>query len=318
MIPDNGRHWWNDGRVFCFHFARSTYITAIWNWFLGLMGRAAEPVLVASVLYASAKMLPIVHFPPWLDAMVFVAQFVALDVGGLSLGKLAKQARREGNDEGAQHAKAMSNALISVMIAGVVVVSLEQLFRIPGQVQTGIDTVLLIARAVLAVFYGRVIHDLKSDTEDLPTTAQPVPAPLPSLDMEALTQAITQQVEAASEARFEARLRQIEAASEARFTSLLRQQITVSEAPVTPQLTAPKRPREARKPLQETGLHVLPLRQPGAALSEKRAAVYRLVERDARLSSYTIAEQTGIPVSTVQRYLKDWKAAQREATGTEA
>jgi hypothetical protein len=36
--------------------AQSTYITAAWTWFLILAGKAAEPVLVASVLYASVKL----------------------------------------------------------------------------------------------------------------------------------------------------------------------------------------------------------------------------------------------------------------------
>ena|SRR5450755_686658 len=80
--------------------AQSDYITAAWTWFMILAGKAAEPVLVASVLYASVKLLPIVHFPPQFDVAVFIAQFVALDIGGLSLNKLADQAKKEGNDEG--------------------------------------------------------------------------------------------------------------------------------------------------------------------------------------------------------------------------
>jgi hypothetical protein len=70
-------------------FIQSNYIIAAWTWFMVLADKAAEPVLVASVLYASVKLLPMVHFPPQFDVAVFVAQFVALDVGGLSLSKLA-------------------------------------------------------------------------------------------------------------------------------------------------------------------------------------------------------------------------------------
>ena len=46
---------------------------------------------------------------------------------------------------------------------------------------------------------------------------------------------------------------------------------------------------------------------------EKRAAVYALLDVDNRLSSYEIAEKTGYPPSTIQRYMKDWKAKQTEA-----
>ena len=98
--------------------AQSNYITLAWNWFLILAGKAAEPVLVASVLYASVKLLPIVHFPPQFDVAVFIAQFVALDVGGLSLNKLADQAKKDGNDDGAKHALRLSLALVAVMLIG--------------------------------------------------------------------------------------------------------------------------------------------------------------------------------------------------------
>ncbi len=58
---------------------------------------------------------------------------------------------------------------------------------------------------------------------------------------------------------------------------------------------------------------VLTLQQRYTVPTEKRAAVYALLETDQRLSSYEIAEQTGYPPSTIQRYMKDWKARQAEA-----
>lgn len=151
------------GRGAGYIFAHSLYITKAWNWFLEFMGRAAEAVLVISVLYASVKLLPVVHMPAGLDVVIFIAQFVALDVGGLSLGKLAKQAQAEGNHDGAIQASRMSKALIIVMIVGVVVVAIEQLFPIPANWKLGIDTVLLIARSILAVLYGHIIHTLRKE-----------------------------------------------------------------------------------------------------------------------------------------------------------
>jgi hypothetical protein len=76
------------------YLAQSDYITVAWNCFLIMAGKAAEPVLVASVLYASVKLLPIVHFSAQCDVVVFIAQFVVLDVGGLSLNKLAEFTER--------------------------------------------------------------------------------------------------------------------------------------------------------------------------------------------------------------------------------
>ncbi len=132
-----------------------------------LAGRAAEPVLVASVLYASVKLLPSVHFPPQLDVAVFIAQFVALDIGGLSLNKLAEQAKKDGNAEGAKYAKRLSVALVAVMLAGVIMAGVDQIVQLNGQVGTVIATILVITRAVMAVLYSRVIHGLRQDGEPL-------------------------------------------------------------------------------------------------------------------------------------------------------
>lgn len=138
-------------------FAQSTYITAAWNWFMILAGKAAELVLVMSVLYASVKLLPMVHFPPQFDVGVFIAQFVAPNVGGLSLNKLADQARKGGHEEGARQARRLSSALVSIMLIGGVMADVDQITRIDSQVNTR----LLIARAVLAVLYSQVLHNLK-------------------------------------------------------------------------------------------------------------------------------------------------------------
>lgn len=67
----------------------SPSITVGWNWFMVFAGKAVEPVLVVSVLSASVKRLPVVHFPPQFDGAVFIAHFVALDIGRLSPNTLA-------------------------------------------------------------------------------------------------------------------------------------------------------------------------------------------------------------------------------------
>jgi len=155
-------------------FAQSTSLTTGWNWFMIIAGKAAEPVLVMSVLYASVQLLPVVRFPPQCDVVVFIAQFVALDVGGLSLNKLADQAKKDGNDEGARHAQHLSIALVGIMLVGVIMAGVDQIVKLDSQVGTVIDTILLIARAVMAVLYSRVIHSLKKDEEPEPLTEEHV------------------------------------------------------------------------------------------------------------------------------------------------
>jgi len=145
-------------------FAQSNYITAAWNWFMLLAGKAAEPVLTISVLYSCARLLPAVHIPVQIDNVVFVAQMVALDVGGLSLGKMAKAAQRANNLEGATLARRVSIALISIMIANVVLSVLQTIIPgMPGQLVAVVEAILLIARAIMAVLYAHVIHSLKRD-----------------------------------------------------------------------------------------------------------------------------------------------------------
>ncbi|HET8910634.1 MAG TPA: hypothetical protein VFN23_04170 [Ktedonobacteraceae bacterium] len=105
--------------------------------------------------------------PAGLDVVVFIAQFVALDVGGLSLVKMARHARLDGHEKAAVGAERLSRALISIMIAGVVVVVLEQIITFDPGVKLGIDSTLLIARSILAVLYSHVIHALKAEDREL-------------------------------------------------------------------------------------------------------------------------------------------------------
>lgn len=133
------------------------------------------------------------------------------------------------------------------------------------------------------------------------------PVTTPSINVEALTDAIITRVEAINEARFEA-LREAK----------VRQKVVVSEASAPPQIEAPKPRREAKNEAggeaKKMPQNILPMRQPNTTASEKRASVYRLADNGEGLSSYEIADQTGIPVSTVQRYLKERRAAPNEAT----
>src|SRR5260370_10885144 len=105
-------------------------------------------------------------------------------------------------------------------------------------------------------------------------------------------------------------------AVEARFEALVRQQVTTleaqheaREAEKTRQSEALKTPREAKKLASprsnETSTKVLTLRQRDVVPTEKRAAVYALLDTDNRLSSYEIAENTGYPPSPIPRSTKD-------------
>ena len=159
------RHWYNDRELFLHGLARSNYVTAITDWFMSFAGKWAELVLYGTVLYSCAELYPGVHLPAGLSLAVFLVQLGALDIGGLSLGKLAKQARQEGNVAGAGQAATLSKWLIGIMLVGVVTVGLEHALPValPDVVTVSIDVVLVVARSICAVLYGRVVHDLKQD-----------------------------------------------------------------------------------------------------------------------------------------------------------
>lgn len=161
-------------------FVRSTYISTVWDWFLGLTGKAAEAVITASVIYSCARLLPGIHPPAGLDATIFIAQMIALDVGGLSLRKLAKRAGRDGNAEGALYAYRVSTALLSIMIANVGLSIVQTIAPISPQAVAVVEGGLLIARAIMAVLYPTAIHALRDDEEPTVSAAQ-APADIQAL-----------------------------------------------------------------------------------------------------------------------------------------
>lgn len=160
------RHWYNDREIFLHGFVRSNYVTAFTDWFMGLAGKATEIVLYATVLYSCAQLYPHVNLPTGLSLAVFLVQMGALDIGGLSLGKLAKQAHEDGNQVGATNANTLSKWLIGIMLVGVVTVGLEHALPValPSWVTVSIDILLVVARSICAVLYGRVVHSLKSES----------------------------------------------------------------------------------------------------------------------------------------------------------
>lgn len=175
-------------------FIESNWVSVSTKWFLTLSGKLARIVLIIATLYMSAELYPGVKFPDALNLAVFVIMSFALDMGGLGLAQIAKTARDTGNIVGAERGEKLSKWLIGIMIAGLVTVSVEHIastiealkvyqnYLDAGQLL--VDAGLTIARAVCAVQYGHVLHDLEQTIERVQPVAQPVqnnPAP-PAID----------------------------------------------------------------------------------------------------------------------------------------
>jgi hypothetical protein len=291
--------------AFMSSFKQSNYITDFWNWFMTLMSKAAEMVLFGTVLYSGYQLLPgVPHVPAPVDAAVFVIQQGALDIGGMGLLKLAKRANLAKDAFPVR----LGMSLVVLMILNVALASIKHtLPMIPGGVFVGIETLLLMARAVVAVLFGHAIYALQEEYSESTITvheANELQRYIDELSSElASVRERVQQCEAASEAHMRQHL--ASANHEAREAGNIRQH-EVSKAPR-------KTKKVASASNTEANTRVLPLKQPGAAPMEKRTVVYALLDTDHRLSSYEIAAQTGYLPSTIQRYMKDWKARQAEA-----
>src|SRR5580765_5795052 len=126
-------------------FVRSNYITALWNWFMGLAGKAAEPVLFASVLYSGYQLVPGVPLlSPGINAIAFVTQQAALDVGGMGLIKLTK----DEDPTKFKFARRTGIALIVLMVINMVVATAGRVFNIPTPAMQFVEGILLIIRSV--------------------------------------------------------------------------------------------------------------------------------------------------------------------------
>ncbi len=146
-------------------FIKSNYITALWNWFMGLAGKAAEPVLFASVLYSGYQLVPGVPQPSvGINAIAFITQQAALDVGGMGLIKLTK----DEDPEQFKFARYVGYALITLMVVNMVVATAGRVFSIPTSAMQFVEGILLIVRSIFAVLFGHAIHTLKDNSvEDL-------------------------------------------------------------------------------------------------------------------------------------------------------
>jgi hypothetical protein len=142
-------------------FTQSNYITDFWNWLMTLLSKAAELVLFGSVLYSGYQLLPgITHAPAGVDALVFVVQQAALDIGGMGLLKLAKRAGLPKESFPVR----VGITLVVLMILNVVLASLKQAVPvIPAAVFLWIETILLVARAIMAVLFGHAIQALREE-----------------------------------------------------------------------------------------------------------------------------------------------------------
>lgn len=137
----------------------STWITISWEWLQKLLGRAVDPVLWVTMIYAGYQLIPNTPQPPdFLNTIMFVSQFIALDLGGLGLNQLAK----EQGQGPKSYARRVAYILIGITLVTITYSGIHHAFpQIPDGVNTGIEVTLVIARSIMTVLYGPAIKSLQ-------------------------------------------------------------------------------------------------------------------------------------------------------------
>lgn len=299
-------------------FVRSNYITAFWNWFLMLAGKAAEAVLTASVIYSCARLLPTIHPPVWLDNMIFVCQMVALDVGGLSLRKMANLARQDGNEDGALFAGRVSNALIAIMVANVVLSALQSVTPISAQAVSACEGALLVARAVMAVLYATVIHSLKSggmEQQDVMDAHDQMQEKLDAFatQMDERFAAISEMIQPVS---YDDLMKQVNTriAETVERSEHLAKQANSETLPVSSKRETPKGETPKRVPRNTQNIVPLPARETGQRNTKE--VIYALLVEDETRGPRELGRLANVAPATAKRHRDAYLAEQSEHSET--
>lgn len=146
---------WRDRSI-----AKSEAISDAWEVVKAYAARAAEWILFGCLFANILEMFPL-PFPGWFGNTVLAVQAVTLDVAGFGLATMADHARRQGNERAANTARRMGWTLISLMILTVGLVTLPVLISSTREFVTGAEKALLLARVIITVLYGHVVHSLR-------------------------------------------------------------------------------------------------------------------------------------------------------------
>ena len=139
--------------------ADSSWVTLCWDWFMTLVGRAVEAVLWVTMAFCCYQLIPAAPQPlPGVSACAFIAQFLALDAGGLGLYKLAEQ---QGLGRWA-YARVVSSVLIGITLVTVAYAGIQHATQVDASLTKWVEVSLVIARSSMTVLYGLAIQSLRA------------------------------------------------------------------------------------------------------------------------------------------------------------
>ncbi|MBV9691877.1 MAG: hypothetical protein JO202_19430 [Ktedonobacteraceae bacterium] len=139
--------------------ADSSWVTVCWDWFMTLVGRVVEAVLWVTMAFSCYQLIPAVpQAPAGVSACAFIAQFLALDAGGLGLSKLAEQ---QGLGTWA-YARVVSYVLIGITLVTVAYAGVTHAVQVDASLTKWVEVSLVTARSIMTVLYGQAMQSLRA------------------------------------------------------------------------------------------------------------------------------------------------------------
>jgi hypothetical protein len=179
-----GTHW-KDRAI-----AKSEAITDAWEVTKVYAGRLAEWVLFGCMIANIIEILPGVSLWPFVSNFVLGTQSITLDVAGFGLASMADHARANGDEQAAGRAELTGWFLIGLMILTLLLVSVGLLWPTMLPYTGPAEKGLILARVVMTVVYGHVIHGLRRSGHTVQTQQQATITPAPALDYQELARHI--------------------------------------------------------------------------------------------------------------------------------
>lgn len=125
--------------------------------------RIAEWVLWFCLIANIIEIFPLpATFAAVFGGVVLGTQSVTLDIAGFGLTTMGDHARRRGDIASAKKATAMGWTLIGLMIVTVGLVTTSLLITQTKPIIDMIDKALILARVIVTVLYGHIVHSLRS------------------------------------------------------------------------------------------------------------------------------------------------------------
>lgn len=158
---------------------QSAVVSDLWDVFQAWAGHFTHWILFFCMIENIISMLPDMTIAGWITNTVLGVQVIALDIGGLSLATLAKYAKEQGHEEEAKQAGRTSKFLIVMMMVTLVLVGAGVIYPIVKPYTDDAEKVLILVRILMTVWYGHILHALRSANNNNNTlNVEPTPPPI--------------------------------------------------------------------------------------------------------------------------------------------